>query len=65
VVLLIDWLSRGFTSGLIVGSMEVKHPDSEMKRLFDAIRNFFKREWFLFVAILAIVLIVTAFELLG
>jgi len=43
----------------------IKHPDSAMKRLFDAVVNFFKREWFLFVAILAIVLIVTVFELLA
>jgi len=35
-----------------------------MKRLFDAVANFFKKEWFLFVAILAIVLIITVFELL-
>lgn len=35
-----------------------------MKRLFDNLVNFFKREWFLFVAILAIVVIVTVFELL-
>lgn len=35
-----------------------------MKRLFDAIMNFFRREWFLFVAILAIVVIITVFELL-
>jgi len=45
--------------------MVIKHKDSAMKRLFDAIGNFFKREWFLFVAILAIVLIITVFELLG
>lgn len=35
-----------------------------MKRLFDTFVNFLKREWFLFVAVLAIVVIITVFELL-
>jgi hypothetical protein len=35
-----------------------------MKRLFDAVVNFFKKEWFLFVAIFAIIVIITVFELL-
>jgi hypothetical protein len=43
---------------------DTKHPDSAMKRLFDAAANFFKREWFLFVAVLAILVIITLFELL-
>ena len=42
----------------------IKHPDSAMKRLFDAVVSFFKREWFLFVAIFAIIVIITVFELL-
>lgn len=35
-----------------------------MKRLFNSVIGFFKREWFLFVAILAIAIIIAAFELL-
>jgi|GEM_PF-2269693 len=42
----------------------IKHPDSVMKRLFDTVVNFVKREWFLFVAIFAIVIIIAVLELL-
>lgn len=35
-----------------------------MKRLINAVKNFLQKEWFLFVAILAIVVIITVFELL-
>ena len=42
----------------------IKHPDSAMKRLFDTVVNFLKREWFLLVAALAIAIIITVFELL-
>lgn len=35
-----------------------------MKRLFDTVVNFLKREWFLFIAVLAIAIIITVFELL-
>jgi len=42
----------------------IKHPDSVMKRLFDTVLNFFKREWFLLVAVAAIAIIITVFELL-
>jgi hypothetical protein len=35
-----------------------------MKRLFDTVLNFFKREWFLLVAVAAIAIIITVFELL-
>jgi len=35
-----------------------------MKRLFDSVLNFFRKEWFLLIAVAAIVIIVTVFELL-
>jgi hypothetical protein len=35
-----------------------------MKRLFDSVLNFFKKEWFLLIAIAAIAIIITVFELL-
>jgi len=35
-----------------------------MKRLFDSVIKFLKKEWFLLIAIAAITIIITVFELL-